>query len=779
MDPIGNQHVDEGDTGTLTLTASDPDGDDVNITSSTLEDWMTFDGTTFTMSPAFGDAGTYPVTFTASDGSLTDTETITVTVGDINRPPVLDPIGNKQVQVYNELKFTLTAEDPDDDTLIFGSENLPFGATLNESNGKFSWIPTGAQLGEHIVTFTVEDGNGGFDSETITITVTESPVNNPPVLDPIGDKTVTEGETLNFEVTASDPDEDVLTFEAANLPDGASFAQGSIHYYFRWTPKNGQAGQYRVIFRVDDGNGGSDLETILITVRSAQEGFILNLDKFPYYQSFPGSNSTDDNPQNALKKYSGSAVAKMILTYLWWNKLDNPEGPPEIHDDIISDQVELFLFGKKMNYWPNWDLDRLDVRGLWFTLQRLDPAYWPYHYNWGMRRHRLVKKALDDICYWISYPAGGGSENPYGYGVDGHPVHAPAAVPTGGNYDHWMVVRGIRTTDNPWTRRQKEYGIFGFWVNDPHPEGIGENIYVTAEQWKERYYLPLRDINPRDPNYNKWAAVLEPPAESAQVTVIKPKPRFGNMKQKYSNHSIMQLSSSADAPFSVRAYNNPELFSVIQAAVDGIKEELLPFDNSFAAVYQDSIPGQPRYVESKDGPYYLVPFEIPVSEMSVREQEGRVVEYQVIENKDVVIVDRDYGSMRLSKEKAPENRIVAVALIDAETGAFLEASWVNEPVTYMSVNKNKAIHLVTQTKDENSQRLFSLRTLSLASQPVNQAQAYLQYEEGSRYYPFWKVTTQEGVYMVDQNQKVKKIATEKKSLEEKVTVSESISFQVR
>ena len=88
--------------------------------------------------------------------------------------------------------------------------------------------------------------------------------NHPPVLDPIGDKTVNEGELLEFTVSATDPDEDPLTYSASNLPDGADFTPST--QTFSWTPGAGQAGSYPdVHFEVTDGEI-IDFEDITITV---------------------------------------------------------------------------------------------------------------------------------------------------------------------------------------------------------------------------------------------------------------------------------------------------------------------------------------------------------------------------------------------------------------------------------------------------------------------------------------------------------------------------------
>ena len=128
----------------------------------------------------------------------------------------------------------------------------------------FTWTPTEAQgPNSYIIRIIVSDGLAQ-DYEDITVIVNE--VNLPPVLSPIGPKTVSVGNLLQFTVTASDPDLPVqtLTFSASNLPPGATF--NPTTHVFSWTPTSGQDGLYpSVHFEVSDGSL-TDSEDITITV---------------------------------------------------------------------------------------------------------------------------------------------------------------------------------------------------------------------------------------------------------------------------------------------------------------------------------------------------------------------------------------------------------------------------------------------------------------------------------------------------------------------------------
>ena len=88
--------------------------------------------------------------------------------------------------------------------------------------------------------------------------------NDPPLLNPIGDKTAVVEQLLQFNVSATDPGGDQLTFSASNLPGDATFDPQTRT--FSWTPGPGQAKTYiGVHFEVTDG-ALTDSEDITITV---------------------------------------------------------------------------------------------------------------------------------------------------------------------------------------------------------------------------------------------------------------------------------------------------------------------------------------------------------------------------------------------------------------------------------------------------------------------------------------------------------------------------------
>ncbi|MCU0918574.1 MAG: Ig-like domain-containing protein, partial [Planctomycetes bacterium] len=104
----------------------------------------------------------------ASNGAAEDSETISITVANVNRPPVLAAINGQSVTVSHPLSFSLAGSDPDGDTLAYSAAPLPPGAAV--TGASFAWTPTVTQTGTYTVSFTVSDGQLTA-SRTTAITV--------------------------------------------------------------------------------------------------------------------------------------------------------------------------------------------------------------------------------------------------------------------------------------------------------------------------------------------------------------------------------------------------------------------------------------------------------------------------------------------------------------------------------------------------------------------------------------------------------------------------------
>ena len=204
LSPIGSQIIDENQTLTIQLGATDLENDTLTFSTnagSVLPSPFTFtqinnNEAIFEWVPTFSDQGNYSVTFSVTDSADgSDSEIISITVNQVNLPPVLQPIGNQIITENQQITIQLQASDFDNDPLIFGTNAasiLPNSFNFNSNTGLFQWIPTYTSYGNYTVTFYVTDGQY-TDEETIQINVNDANTAN---LFYIG--TPTPGNTINF-----------------------------------------------------------------------------------------------------------------------------------------------------------------------------------------------------------------------------------------------------------------------------------------------------------------------------------------------------------------------------------------------------------------------------------------------------------------------------------------------------------------------------------------------------------------------------------------------------
>jgi len=260
LDLINNITVNELDKITITPTATDADGNSLTYSYSSplnsLGEWTT----------TYNDAGTYTTTITVTDGLLSDSQDVTITVNNVNRVPVLNAIGAKSVNENQLITITPTATDADGQTLTYSATGLPTGATFVTDT--FSWTPTFTQEGTYDITFEVSDG---VDTTNEIITITVNNVNRVPSLNTIGNKIINENQLLTFAISGSDLDLQTLTYSATNLPTGATF----VGTTYSWTPTFTQAGTYDITFEVSDGVDTRN-ENVTIMVNNVNRAPVLD-----------------------------------------------------------------------------------------------------------------------------------------------------------------------------------------------------------------------------------------------------------------------------------------------------------------------------------------------------------------------------------------------------------------------------------------------------------------------------------------------------------------------
>ncbi len=128
-------------------------------------------------------------------------------------------------------------------------------------------VPSGATTGP--ITVTTAQGTG-TSAQAFTV------LNSQPVLAPIGNRTVPLGATLSFTATATDANNDTVTFAVTPLPLPPHAAFDTQTGVFTFTPDGGQVGTFVLTFIAGDGAAASS-ETLTIAVTGAPAGGVTSL----------------------------------------------------------------------------------------------------------------------------------------------------------------------------------------------------------------------------------------------------------------------------------------------------------------------------------------------------------------------------------------------------------------------------------------------------------------------------------------------------------------------
>jgi len=329
--------VDEGQSTSMDINTSDPDGDDVSVilanppensslaqVSSSL--WR------FSFNSDYTQAGEYMLQFVASDGNAADTLEVTLTVINVNRAPTISGPVTENVNEGETLIVDLSVYDLDDDLLNVTIPSTPHNSALSKINSttwRFTFTPAYNQAGNHSVNFIVTDG---ALSDTLLIAITVQDVNRPPVLATIEGLTGPEGSSISAEVVASDPDGDAITITAINVPENATFVDnGGGSASFEFQPDYTQSGTYTIPITVSDSDlsSQSDLIVTVTDVNRTPETFALIS---PAANAILGSKETDLIWEKTFDPDPGETVN-------YWVYLDEQGDGSGIDSNLIGEDT--------------------------------------------------------------------------------------------------------------------------------------------------------------------------------------------------------------------------------------------------------------------------------------------------------------------------------------------------------------------------------------------------------------------------------------------------------
>ncbi|HHX8442524.1 TPA: tandem-95 repeat protein [Vibrio diabolicus] len=250
---------------------TDVDGDTLSIQSASVPEAQgkveIVDGK-LVFTPAENFHGDAEITYTVTDGSLTDQATVNVTVNAVNDTPVVESNIADQTLAEDFTPYTINLNTAFSDVDNVDGE-LSFSVSGNSNiqvaivNGIATFTPTADWNGSEALTFTATDPSGESVSQTVNFTVA-------PVADIVADNaTVAEDTPTTIKVLGNDTfegDDKVVSLDTNNGPANGTVSvnpDGSITY----TP--------------NDSYHGTDSFTYIVTSGGVSESTTVNVDVTP------------------------------------------------------------------------------------------------------------------------------------------------------------------------------------------------------------------------------------------------------------------------------------------------------------------------------------------------------------------------------------------------------------------------------------------------------------------------------------------------------------------
>ena len=267
---LTSKNVIENDTDvdqdTLTLTEVSYTGDGIVAVNS--------DGVSVDYTPAADYDGTETITYTVSDGTLSTTGILTVTVTAVNDNVPVTEDDTLTVDEDSDLTSKNVVEndtDADNDPLIlteFSYEGDGIVA-INTDNVSIDYTPAVDFNGPETITYTISDGT---DTATGTLTVEVTAINDAPVavedeLTVIEDADLTSKNVIEND---TDVDQDTLTLTEVSYTGDGIVAVNSDGVSVDYTPAADFNGTETITYTVSDGTT-STTGTLSVTVTSVND----------------------------------------------------------------------------------------------------------------------------------------------------------------------------------------------------------------------------------------------------------------------------------------------------------------------------------------------------------------------------------------------------------------------------------------------------------------------------------------------------------------------------
>jgi hypothetical protein len=251
--------VNEGSWMDFKVMATDPNNDILSYVWSVDGKNLSLIKSEFNYTANYSSAGPHVIMIVVSDGSLTDSRTWQVTVGNVNQAPLIKssyPSISIDMDEGSYQDFLVNATDPDGDHLTY---NWALNGTAHGTNLNFYNLSTDYNSsGSYQLTVKVSDGSLSTRHDW---NITVHNVNRRPTARAIVDSTIGYlDHNFKFDATgSSDPDMDHLTFQW-NFGDLTTGTGQTVNHTFL------KKGDFEDRLTVTDPCGGTDIVSMNLTL---------------------------------------------------------------------------------------------------------------------------------------------------------------------------------------------------------------------------------------------------------------------------------------------------------------------------------------------------------------------------------------------------------------------------------------------------------------------------------------------------------------------------------